>query len=77
MKYFLILSLLLNVWYQCRQNIFEVYVDYHYCKGQPNSSYQFSEYDILGIHLFHINYIVSPQDNRSTVTCKDGTGNGE
>jgi len=76
MKYFLLLSLLLNIWFQCSENIFEAYVDYHYCKGTPHSSIQFSEYNVLGIHLFHINYVVSPQDSYSTVTCMDGTKNG-
>lgn len=75
MRYLLVISLLLNLWFQFNKNIFEKYVDLKYC---PNSSYeslQYTEYEIFGFNLLHINHVVDIYENYDTVTCKNNTGN--
>lgn len=75
MKYLLICSLLLNLWFQFGENIFDSYVRFTYCKNSSVESFQFGEYEILGFNFLHINHIIEPYDGYSTVTCSDGTNN--
>jgi hypothetical protein len=53
MKYVLILSLTLNLYFQFQQDIFESYISYHYCNGKPWESFQSGRTAIL-----HIPYII-------------------
>ncbi len=75
MRYLLILSIILNLWFQFRENIFFKYVDWKYCPNSSHESVQFGEYDIFGFNLLHIDRVTDIYEDFDTVTCRDHTGN--
>lgn len=75
MKYLLVLSVILNFWFQFSENVFEKYVDLKYCKNSQYESLQSGEYEILGLNLFHVHHVIDIYENFDTVTCKNHTGN--
>ncbi len=75
MKYFLILSLILNFYMQFSTKIFETYLSYEYCDGGPLRGYQSTEFEVLGINLFHIPLTVEPTTSYGTVECMNGKTN--
>lgn len=77
MKQLLIISLMLNLWFQFNDTLFYTYVDFVYCPNSESKSVQSGQYSIFGFELFKINYVIEPEETYSTVTCFDGTNNAK
>lgn len=72
----LIISLLMNLWMQFSYDIFYKYVELTFCKQNGGiKSIQSGEFEIAGMNILHIPYVISPQSKYSTVDCMDGTSN--